>query len=427
MSGAVYALPIEKEFEIEKGQVTLTIAKRYRRGVVPNKIEDKIQYENSNCDEENEIEENYRSTYVKTITPLEIKADDRLWRLKQNKELESNDVYAQRYHNSKEETTIREIIVDDISSENSDTNETIIRKREEIRARILENNSIIKFQTNGDENFESDNSFSDEELVEKVTKSTSLKTLFIPRAHRETLKEVCEIERQIVSEKMEKKQKELERKHETKKQIVDSFKIELILKKEQNEFNSKKCRLKLENLSSNEVNTDDEINDESEFELWRKREMDRLKRDKIERETIERGRLEQLETHSISGIESLQSDKINQEQHQKKERTKMKFLQKYYHKGGYFQEDPDDRFGTVVTDLIYSRDFKEPTEVDNFDKTLLPAVMQVKNFGRRGRTKWTHLVSEDTSNRDRIPAYLQGYNQQENRNYSFEKPKKFKT
>nr|GMC68540.1 microfibrillar-associated protein 1-like [Ipomoea batatas] len=71
--------------------------------------------------------------------------------------------------------------------------------------------------------------------------------------------------------------------------------------------------------------------------------------------------------------------------------------EKYYHKGAFFQSNPDDRAGTAGADNIFSRDFSAPTGEDKLDKTILPKVMQVKHFGRSGRTKWTHLVNEDTT------------------------------
>ena len=48
-------------------------------------------------------------------------------------------------------------------------------------------------------------------------------------------------------------------------------------------------------------------------------------------------------------------------------------------------------------DELFKRDFGQATLEDHFDKTVLPKVMQVKDFGRAGRTKYTHLVDQDTT------------------------------
>ena len=46
---------------------------------------------------------------------------------------------------------------------------------------------------------------------------------------------------------------------------------------------------------------------------------------------------------------------------------------------------------------LYQRDFTAPTLEDHFDKTKLPEVLCVKNYGRAGRTKYAHLVDQDTT------------------------------
>ena len=47
-------------------------------------------------------------------------------------------------------------------------------------------------------------------------------------------------------------------------------------------------------------------------------------------------------------------------------------------------------------DILKRHDFTEATE-STMDVSLLPSVMQVKNFGKRGRTKYTHLLDQDTT------------------------------
>ncbi|PKA50284.1 hypothetical protein AXF42_Ash013373 [Apostasia shenzhenica] len=80
-------------------------------------------------------------------------------------------------------------------------------------------------------------------------------------------------------------------------------------------------------------------------------------------------------------------------------KQKRRFLQKDYHKGDFFQFDADDWASTMATDEIYKRDFSAPMWEDKMDKSILPKIMHVKNFGRIGRTRWSDLLDEDTTDR----------------------------
>lgn len=59
-------------------------------------------------------------------------------------------------------------------------------------------------------------------------------------------------------------------------------------------------------------------------------------------------------------------------------KEKWKFLQKYWHKGAFFQETSDNPYAKDNVDDVYTRDYSAPTGEDKLDKSVLPKVMQVK-------------------------------------------------
>lgn len=206
-----------------------------------------------------------------------------------------------------------------------------------------------------------------------------MKPVFVRKKERITI---------IEKEKEALKQKKLEedtqrqaeeRRRQTLKMVEDTIRKEQNKDKTTNEPNI------------NDVCTDDE-NDEIEYEAWKLRELKRIKRDREEREALEKEKVEIEKLRNMSEEERrVQLRLLPKTVTNKAVKGKYKFLQKYYHRGAFYLDKDDD---------VYKRDFAQATLEDHFDKTILPKVMQVKNFGRSGRTKYTHLVDQDTTQFD---------------------------
>ncbi|KAG9136669.1 hypothetical protein Leryth_004450 [Lithospermum erythrorhizon] len=214
---------------------------------------------------------------------------------------------------------------------------------------------------------------------------TMIKPVFVPKSERDTVaeRERLEAEERAVEELVRRKMEE--RKVETKQIVVEKIREDKEIEK-----NSQ--------LEANvaDVDTDDEINEAEEYETWKVREIARIKRDREDRDAALKEKEEIERVRNMTEEERREWERRNPKPTQSS-KQKWRFMQKYYHKGAFFQDDPDDHAGTAGGDGIYTRDFSAPTGDDKLDKSILPKVMQVKHFGRSGRTKWTHLVNEDTT------------------------------
>ncbi|CAN6306604.1 unnamed protein product [Urochloa humidicola] len=212
-----------------------------------------------------------------------------------------------------------------------------------------------------------------------------VKPVFIPKSQRDTIAErerLEEEERQL--EELVKKRLEA-RKIETRQIVVEEIKKEEHIEKALNE-----------EANIEDVDTDDELNEAEEYESWKNREIARIKRDREERDARLKEKEEIEKVRNMTEEERREWERKNPKP-LRQTKQKWKFMQKYYHKGAFFQEGADDVIQSAGKEDIYTRDFSEPTGEDKMDKSILPKVMQVKHFGCSGRTKWTHLVNEDTT------------------------------
>lgn len=124
-----------------------------------------------------------------------------------------------------------------------------------------------------------------------------------------------------------------------------------------------------------------------------------MTRDAEEREEAVIEKTELLRRRNMTDEQRQEEDrKANQGAEGQAEKPKWNFMQKYYHKGVFYMDSTSLKKDDDVRNKDYAA---QPTQWDKIDVENLPAVLQVKNFGKRGRTKYTHLLDQDTTVREK--------------------------
>ena len=139
---------------------------------------------------------------------------------------------------------------------------------------------------------------------------------------------------------------------------------------------------------------EDDLDDPLEFEAWRVRELARATRERDDRAKAAEEAAETERRRALTPAARAAEDEASGKG-KGKEKAKWKFLQKYHHKGAFYMDD--DTLAKAGSEDVRNRDTDGAVLDDNFDKASLPKVLQVRDFGFQGRTKYTHLADQDTT------------------------------
>jgi len=325
--------------------------------------------------------------------------EERRERLRRRRRVQEPEVVEEMETESEQMDTKKDIIKpesDDEDSDDSDSSDeemdedAIIRRRELMRQRALakaqmgvKQEEVLEKEEerSGPEDEEEGETTEEETDSEEEEQGARLKPVFVRAKDRLTIQEREREELKARQAEREAAKEAENRRRQTLRMVEDEVRKSTMAERKEDG----------DTLGMDEVITDDE-NDEVEYETWKVRELKRLKRDRDEREDVVK---EQQELERMRGMteEERRADLKSNPKFitNKATKGKYKFMQKYYHRGAFYTHEEDQ---------LLSRDISGATLEDKFDKTVLPKVMQVKNFGRSGRTKYTHLVDQDTTQFD---------------------------
>jgi len=401
---------------------------RYRRGQAPEWVEEGKEAKEGKRKKREEPEEDLKKAGKRrrqaAAVILETKASDsassRLARLQRSEAAPATETGSQRLlrHRRIEEAVIlekddedesekkelkEELDLDDLKPTIADVNfdmqglddedlEILQVRRERLRERALSKRKIeedvLKAELEDEqEEVPEEESEYDSESEEDDRRGPLMKPVFVSKANRETVREKEMIEKEEEDARRKKEVRQLERKAESKVLVIDKI---------QEEAEAERLAAEEDDRSDIELmDDDDEKNEAEEYELWKIRELKRIKRDKEERLTRQKEIEFVLKRRQMTDEERAKDDaRLDAANPKKADVKQFNFLQKYYHRGGFFQ----DKAATGEEEL-YLRDYHEPLEEEKYDKQLLPKAMQLRRgeFGKKGQVKHSHLTDVDTT------------------------------
>ena len=215
---------------------------------------------------------------------------------------------------------------------------------------------------------------SNESLSDESESEEDIRPIFISKNQRSTIK----TEQQLEEE--EAKRLEIEKKKQEQKRANSVKALEKNLKDE--EISKRKIVTVDDELLS--IDDSDDIDPEAERLAWIEREFKRLDIMKEERKKEEQ---EQTKSRKLKDLDIDDSETTRQNREEKK---KMRFMQRYYHKGAFFMDN--EEIATKAKEVAL-----EPTGRDMVDYENMPKYYQSKNPGKSRQTKYTHLKDQDTT------------------------------
>ncbi|KAL3143239.1 hypothetical protein ABBQ38_002090 [Trebouxia sp. C0009 RCD-2024] len=391
MSFAPLQRPKTSGQDVDRGRGGATQARRYWPGKAPDWVPP-----NSVAEASDEEEEAVDRTSVAAPVIVKAKDDPRLARLadkgdSRDRAARRREIAAPRVvsRRQREETSDEESSEEESDKEIDE--EAVEARRAAVRERLKQNKQpeeeVLAQQEDVSDEEEDETEYETDSEDEGYGQQL-LKPMFVSKSERETIAERERLFKEAEEEKEREKQRREVRAAETR--VILNERILL------DEAQARAAQAETRQ-GEGDINTDDDDDDTAEYEQWHHREMARIARYKEDqqREVLEAA--EKAKLASMTDEERRRWELENPKESQIQPKEKWRFLQKYWHKGAFFQETSDNPYSRDQVDEVYARDYSAPTGEDKLDKSVLPKVMQVKNFGRRGRTKHTHLVDQDTT------------------------------